>query len=154
MTEKELLEYLNKHRLRDIESYEPYESGDFISKIEPDLEPWLLERLDIMVKLGYIWSISTGTKWKSLPKITSPLIVNVFILDRRFSINVDNWDFKSVTISISSLVDPDITKKMIGRCRDSKVKKIDSLLLELGKETTVLDEIDAKIKEFGLENYD
>lgn len=152
ITEKELIEYLNKHKLRDNESYEPYESGDFTSKIEPDLEPWFLERVNLMIKLGYIWSISTGNKWKSLPKLTSPLIVNVFILDRRFNINVDDWDFKSVTISISNLVNPDLAKNMIDRWRDTRTKKIDSLLLELGKETSILDEIEAKIKEFGLED--
>ena len=123
ITEKELIEYLNKHKLRDNESYEPYESGDFISKIEPDLEPWFLERINLMIKLGYIWSISTGNKWKSWPKLTSPLIVNVFILERRFNINVDDWDFKSVTMSISNLVDPDVAKRMIDRWRDTKTKK-------------------------------
>ena len=71
--------------------------------------------------------------------------------DREIMIEIKNWQYKNITMGISDLVDPDIATKTIEHYRDEKTRKIDSLLVELGKETSILEEIEAKIKEFGIE---
>ena len=146
MTKEELIEHLHKGRLRSLENY------CLLCKIEPELEPWFVERVNLVIKLGYLRSIFEGHKWESVPKLTELQTVLVCSDDREIMIEIKNWQYRSITMGISDLVDPDITTKTIEHYRDEKTRKIDSLLIELGKETSVLDEIEAKIKEFGLEN--
>jgi len=145
MTKEELIEHLHRCRLRSLGTY------NFLCKIEPELEPWFVERANLVIKLGYLRSIFEGHKWESVPKLTELSVVFVGSEDRDITIIIKNWQYKSITMGISDLVDPDIATKMIEHYRDEKTRKIDSLLVELGKETSILEEIEAKIKEFRLE---
>lgn len=145
MTKEELIERLYKGRLKSL--------GDYfhLCKIEPELEPWFVERANLVIKLGYLRSIFEGHKWESVPKLTELPVVLVGSENREIRIEIKNWQYKSITMGISDLVDPDIATKTIEHYRDEKTRKIDSLLVELGKETSILEEIEAKIKEFGIE---
>ena len=144
MTKEELIERLYKGRLKSL--------GDYLllCKIESELEPWFVERANLVIKLGYLRSVFEDHKWKSVPKLTElPMVV--VCSDREIMIEIKNWQYKNITMGISDLVDPDIATKTIEHYRDEKTRKIDSLLVELGKETSILEEIEAKIKEFGIE---
>ena len=144
MTKEELIERLYKGRLKSL--------GDYLllCKIESELEPWFVERANLVIKLGYLRSVFEDHKWKSVPKLTElPMVV--VCSDREIIIEIKNWQYKNITMGISDLVDPDIATKTIEHYRDEKTRKIDSLLVELGKETSILEEIEAKIKEFGIE---
>ena len=145
MTKEEVIEHLYKNKKKSL--------GDYflLCKIEPELEPWFVERANLVIKLGYLRSIFEGHKWESVPKLTELPVVLVGSEDREIRIEIKNWQYKSITMGISDLVDPDIAIKTIEHYRDEKTRKIDSLLVELGKETSILEEIEAKIKEFGIE---
>ena len=145
MTKEELIEHLHRGRLRSLGNY------CLLCKIEPELEPWFVERANLVIKLGYLRSVFEGHRWESVPKLTELPTVLVGSEDRDITIEIKNWQYKSITMGISDLVDPDIATKMIEHYRDEKTRKIDSLLIELGKETSILEEIEAKIKEFGIE---
>ena len=144
MTKEELIEHLHRGKLRSLETY------CLLCKIEPELEPWFVERANLVIKLGYLRSVFEDHKWKSVPRLTElPMVV--VCSDREIMIEIKNWQYKNITMGISDLVDPDIATKTIEHYRDEKTRKIDSLLVELGKETSILEEIEAKIKEFGIE---
>ena len=151
-TEKELLDYLSKHKISDVGDEE-----NFVSKIGLDIRPWFIENVNVLIKLGYIWSIASGKKWKSVPNIesVSTVIVKEEFYDGDHSqliISVDNWDFETIRINTKELVDiTETTKRIIEQIRTKKHTVIERLMSDLGKEVDALDEIDEKIKEWGLE---
>ena len=67
---------------------------------------------------------------------------------------MDSCGFKTARLTnLSDLTDiSGAVNKYIEKIRTERAEKIDSLMIELGKESTLLEDIEGKIKEFGLEN--
>ena len=156
MTKQELIDYFYEHRITSIDSEE--KEKDFKCKIESDLRPWFVERMKVLLKIGYVWSLhKENNVWTSVPTLIDTPIIKV--RDKgdnnvEIIIEVDSCGFSTARLTdLSDLTDLSGTiDNYIEKIRTERAAKIDSLMIELGKELAVLEDIEGKIKEFGLEN--
>lgn len=146
LTEKELIDYLVQNRV-------PWSLDDemFISEIpNKDIESWIISRINTVLKLGYLRGIAVDKRWLKIPQLKGLSSGLYFIPEDVYgkpNIKIQIPNFDVVHIGIHSIVNIEETfSRVIETIREEKNKKIDSLMIELGKETETLDEIEEKIK--------
>ena len=153
MTEEEFINYLYKNKV----SYDSCGEGEHFIPVIPDkdVDNWIVSGINNLLKLEYLIRVSKGNiakKWDKVPQLKKLSGIYLIPANRsgmnsRAKIKLLVPDLDEVRIDIPSLVNFEETfHQTIDKIRKEKNDKIDSLMIELGRETTAIEEIEKNIK--------
>ena len=151
MTEEEFINYLYKNKV----SYDS--CGEYFIPAIPDkdVDNWIVSRINNLLRLEYLRRVSNGNitnKWDKVPqlkKLSGIYLIpgNRSDINSRSKIKLLVPALDEVRIDIHALVNiEEIFHQTIDKIRKEKNDKIDSLMIELGRETTAIEEIEKNIK--------
>lgn len=128
---------------------------------DPSIEEWIMKRFVALLKIQYIYTLYIGTKDDSLNRRLEYLLKKDGRAPKnvRISINPTNNIRRISYLGTEfDLGEFDCYKETLSikleRLRDTIKGEVDRAMIKLGEVCEKQEKIEAKIKEFGLEDYD
>ena len=158
ITEKSLLDYFLKNYLGTTIThstlYSSYKTIYVGGCDNQKIEDWIVEKVNIVLKLKYLYYYSLNEsppRFSHIPELIKPI--------RNMKVNIKDGEgelefifsdiLDTVKISVGNLVNIENYKRdMIGRIRALGKNKINSLLISIGKETELQEEVEEYIKKW------